>query len=331
MVMKKSQQSYTFQQFNSEINELYDYLKAEKYKDEEIRKIFSPLTSKLKKSNTVPHFWIFIILLILIYLLTYFDNIYWHVSAVGRIALIKLLPFFDWRYLKNKQCLIEKFGSSPTNLNLYFNCDLCENIKNIHVYEDIDEDTLVQRYLGLDVPLILTKGLEEWPKQSGFIKDVVRDDEFYYSYPCKLSTSTYRGWSIAGELLERIKLFDEFFLHFQNCELEAMRALRKYTYRPKFLPQIYAPILYNWLIWNKDYNTTNYKNIDLVEKVAVFGQIFGMSYVRLTPKLNCENICPALNIALSDGESLIFTNLWNLEYRPREIGENMAVILETRD
>lgn len=330
MVLKKVHSNYTFQQFNSEINELYDYLKSEKYKDEEIKKLFAPLTAKVKKSNTFTYLFVSLaILSISVYFLTYFDNIYWHVSAIGRIALIKALPLFDWRYLKNKQCLIEKFA--PSRPNLSFNCDLCENIHNIHVYEDIDEDTLIQRYLELDVPLILTKGLEDWPKGSSFIDEVVKDDAFYYSYPCRLSTSVHRGLGRAGELLDKVKWFDEFFLHFQNCELEAMRVFRRYTYRPKFLPSTYSPIFYNWLVWNKDYNATNYKAVDLVERVAVFSQLFGLSYVRLTPRLNCKDVCPDLNIALSDGESLVFTNLWDLEYRPKDTGENMAVILETKN
>ncbi|XP_018571189.1 uncharacterized protein LOC108910916 isoform X2 [Anoplophora glabripennis] len=330
MVLRKINSSYTFQQFNSEINELYDYLRSEKYKDEEIKKIFAPLTAKVKKSNAFTYIFVSIlVLLVSVYFLTYFDFIYWHVSAIARIALIKVLPYFDWRYLKNKQCLIEKLA--PSTPSLLFNCDLCENIRNIHVYEDIDEDTLIQRYLELDVPLILTKGLEEWPKHSNFIDDVVKEDAFYYSYPCRLSTSIHRGSSMAGQLLEKVKSFDEFFLHFQNCDLEAMRVFRRFTYRPKFLPPTYSPVLYNWLVWNKDYNTTNYKPIDLVERVSIFSQLFGWSYVRLTPRLNCKDVCPELNIALSGGESLVFTNLWDLEYRPKEVGENMAVILETKD
>ncbi|KAJ8958996.1 hypothetical protein NQ314_006314 [Rhamnusium bicolor] len=244
--------------------------------------------------------------------------------------MVKILPYFDWRYLKNKRCLIEKFNTSPNSDKIFFNCDLCENINKIDVYEKIDQEILRQRYIELDIPLIVSKALDKWPKNSSFIENLILDDDFYFSYPCKLSTNILKGSRKAGNILEKVKLFDEFFLHFQNCAPDAMRIFRKFTYRPDFLPPTYSPILYNWLVWNKNYNTTNYKLVNLVEKLAVFGQLFGTTYIQLIPRQNCAEICPILDIKLNAGEVLIFTSMWDLEYRPKEDSENMAVILETR-
>ncbi|KAJ8956092.1 hypothetical protein NQ318_016545 [Aromia moschata] len=266
----------------------------------------------------------------LVYLSTYFDNFYWHLTAAGRIILIKLLPYFDWRYLKNKQCIIEKNGIPSEKVSELFNCDLCEHINRIDVFESIDEDILTQHYLELDVPLIVTKGLENWPKNSSFVDDLILENDFYYSYPCKMSTNIYKGATTAGKILERARSFNEFFLHFQNCDLDAMKTLRKFTYRPSFLPAVYSPVLYNWLIWNRHYNATYDKVIDLVEKMALVGQVFGSMDVQLSPRYNCIEICPILDIKLNAGEVLVFTSLWDMTYRPNG-GENVAVILETRD
>lgn len=58
-------------------------------------------------------FFILLGLLSLIYLLVYYIPILnWNASAIGRLALIKLiLPAYNWQYLYNSRCLIEM---SPT-------------------------------------------------------------------------------------------------------------------------------------------------------------------------------------------------------------------------
>lgn len=265
----------------------------------------------------------------LIHTLTYIESFHWHLSAIGRILLIKLLPIYDWRHMKNQQCLIEKSNNDPNES--VFNCDLCENIRRINVHDSIEEDELEERYINLDVPVVLIKGIEHWPKDSQFLQDLLSFDDFSSSFPCKLSSNIVKDFIPAGEILVKAQHFDEFFIHFQNCDSDAMRVLRRFTFRPHVLPAAHSPSIFNWIIWNKNYNTTAYKTVELIEKLTIFGQIMGSTDIRLIPRKNCELVCPTLDFQIFQGEMLIFTSLWDLEYRCNEAGENLAAVMEIRN
>ncbi|CAG9814863.1 unnamed protein product [Phaedon cochleariae] len=291
----------------------------------------SESTKKTKFFNTFDYVILTIIsVVVFIYIVKYFDSISWQLSSIGRIFLIKLLPYYDWKHLKNKECLIDSPWRKNHTESILFNCDVCENIDTIDVYRTLDEDILEERYINLDIPVILTSGLETWPKNSGFIDALKSEEDFFSSYPCKLSTNIFKRVGSAGEILDRTHYFDKFFLTFQNCDLEAMRVLRRHCYRPDNIPPSFSPTMYNWLLWNKHYNMTAHKSIDLVENFAVFGQLFGSTHIRLIPRKNCQSICPFLSIELNGREMLLVTDLWDLEYRALGTGENMAVIMELR-
>lgn len=287
------------------------------------------MISKIKFFNTFDYF-VFscLILLCLIYCMTFFDGIHWHLSAISRLMLIKILPIYDWMYMKNQFCLIERNTDVPTEI--FFNCDLCENVNRIDVYENIIEKSLEEKYIDLDVPVLLTNGLEQWPKNSSFLNKLSLETDFSSSFPCKLSSSIMKGLGTSREILEKARIFDEFFLHFQNCDQDAMRALRRFTFKPEILPETDSPTTYNWIIWNKHYNSSFYKTVELVEKLTVYGQIMGSTHIKLIPRGNCGKICSTLNFQLIQGEMLVFTGLWDLEYKCNEIGENLAIIIEIR-
>ncbi|RZB94438.1 hypothetical protein BDFB_009351 [Asbolus verrucosus] len=318
--------TYTFKQFNDEINDLYKYLKENKFTDDEIRKIFAPLKPNTNKLKLISAILIAVLILTSLYFLTYFETISWHLSALGRIFLIKLLPYWDWTVLKNEKCLLPKSTSSILP-EINFNCDLCENIKQIDVYDEIPEDVLKNRYLDVDIPVIIKKKPKGWPSSTNFIEALLTDAEIATSKPCSLSTNIYNGLTTVKNLIRRTSMFDSFFMHFQNCDFRIMKRFRSFTSRPSFLPLELSPVQYNWLLWNKNYNVSYFKSIGLVEKIALVGQIVGGNYIRLLPRNNCEMDCPRIDVRLKEGESIIFTSLWNLEYRPGQ-GENIAVVLE---
>lgn len=57
----------------------------------------------------------------------------WNASAVGRITMIKMLKFWDWRYLYNVECLIERkvhtFEHMESSMDIIEeDCSFCEVI-----------------------------------------------------------------------------------------------------------------------------------------------------------------------------------------------------------
>lgn len=326
---KKS--DYTLNQFESDLKSFYEFCKENQLSDEEIQKICEPLTKTIKSIKIPKYFQIFSILavgLFIFYLLSYIDVIAWHYSAIGRIVLIKLLPIYDWRYLKNENCLIKFAKITPQNTT---ECTYCESIQNVRFEYDLDQDIIKERYLDMDVPIILMDALQNWPSftKEGFIKEIVNDDNIYYSYPCKLRTNLRKNDQPIGKILEKALNTDSYFLHFENCDFDVMKAFRPFAPRPDYLHPEISPVQYNWLLMSKNYNVTKFKSLSLNERIIIFGQISGSNHLKLLPVEECTNECHVLEITLQRGESLIFTSLWDLEYKPQANSENVAVILET--
>lgn len=72
-----------------------------------------------------------VVLTFLIILMTlYVPHLNWTATAVGRIGLIRLLPFWNWTQFHRDRCIWQKNISmkSPTYKIKEENCDFCESI-----------------------------------------------------------------------------------------------------------------------------------------------------------------------------------------------------------
>lgn len=68
----------------------------------------------------------------------YIPILNWNASAIGRLALIKLvLPYYDWQYLYKSRCLVEKSRDEVSTFDDEFKdydefdrdeCAVCENL-----------------------------------------------------------------------------------------------------------------------------------------------------------------------------------------------------------
>lgn len=321
------------EQLEEELSEFYRYLKSNNFSDEDIQQIFHPLCEHSSKSKLIKCITYLSAILPIVVLLIYlnFDTIYWHATAVVRITLIKLLPYWDWQKLKYETCLIKKTGGIKTEKqDVFFNCDICESLKTVDAFETLDDKTIKVRYLDLDIPVILTNQSVGWPQGSNTSTfKIYSDAAIRESFPCNLASNIVNRGASVGKLFEKTELFDSFFMHFQNCQKDAMKSFRAVFPRPKFLHPEIKPIQYNWLLWNKNYDIDTFKRIELLDKFAVVGQISGTNYFDLWPRENCEKICTPLRVKLAAGEFLLLSSLWDLEYKPDKSTENLAVILET--
>ncbi|KAF5290081.1 hypothetical protein FQA39_LY14862 [Lamprigera yunnana] len=293
---------------NAELVAFYEYCKKNRISDQDILKICHQLTTtvqKVKLKRNMLLVFTLIAFMVTTYCALKVEAISWHASAIGRIILIKLLPIWNWQYLKNEKCFLDKFTKVT---DLEFNCALCESYSGVYVEENPNSVYIKERYLDLHQPLIVIDSLQGWPTVPllNFSEDI-----FLKSTPCRLSTNTYSGFATVGKILNRVIDFDQYFLHFQNCDSKAAKAFRLYAPKPSFVPEDMSPIQYK-----------------LMEPVTVIGQVQGSNYIRLTPRLNCRYECLEFNLELSEGEAILFTSMWELEYKPNPLQENVAIILE---
>ncbi|KAK4878261.1 hypothetical protein RN001_010767 [Aquatica leii] len=309
------------QQINNELTTFFETCRKNHLTQQDIATICQPLRTAATKTKLKRRLFkttILIVLLASAYYLTTIDLISWHLAAIGRLGLIELLPIWNWQHLKNEKCLIPSLTPIETP---QLECTLCEALDHIHTAIDINPSHLKQHYIDLHTPIIIPEALHNWTK--------IRSDPILAeSVPCQLSTNIHSGFTTTGRILSKLQDFDHYFLHFQNCEFDAMKAFRVFTPKPLFLPVEMSPVQYSWLLMSRYYNVSSFKQVELKEAVALFGQMQGSNYVRLLPRLNCESVCPIVEMELLEGEALVFTSMWDLEYKPNMYGENIAVILE---
>lgn len=90
--------------------------KLTNYNQNEMKKILKPLRFHLCKLLLMKVFKIVLVVGSICCAIYYIDTLNWIFCAIGRIAMIKLLPLWNWTYLANEKCLISK-TISLTNSN----------------------------------------------------------------------------------------------------------------------------------------------------------------------------------------------------------------------
>lgn len=335
MVTKNHTETLTAEQLDREFQSFYEFCKENNITEQEMSKICEPLLKVVRKNNLVRTAKLCVMISLVVttvFLMCSAETVAWHLSAIGRILMIKLLPFYDWTVFKNEICLIPKNTVGTTENR--FDCALCETIEQIEIFDEIDVDAFDENNIKLHVPFLVAGGSENWKIYGLPVKNLTEildeDEQLATSFPCKLSSSVHRGRDELSAVVSKTDRFNSYFIHFQNCEREATKRFRILASRPEFLHPRLSPVQYSWLLLNKNYNVTKFKPIELTENIAVVGQTLGRTFFRLVPQKDCFEECHVLEVELREGEAMVLTSLWNLEYKPRGFGENVAVILETR-
>nr|XP_022899734.1 uncharacterized protein LOC111413109 isoform X2 [Onthophagus taurus] len=318
------------QQIEKDLNEFYQFCKENRLSEKEIAQICKPLSERVNNFPFKGYVLKITLILLILYLLSYLELFSWIYSAIGRLFLIELLPYWNWQVLQSEKCLIS--NSKPQNQKNTKDCSFCEYLETIDVIDSFEIDLIYENYIKLNKPVILENGLENWniPNLNSTLFDrILSDKVIAKSYPCKFSSNLYFKDDTLSESLKNYKNHRIYFMHFQNCQYDAVKAMRKYFPRPNFLvPEIY-PTQYSWLVKSKNYKIEKYKELFFDDSIIIVGQLEGGVEVMLHPE-TCENDCPTLKINLIKGEVLIFTNFWRFAYLPNGDGDNLQVILETR-
>ncbi|CAG4931816.1 uncharacterized protein LOC123700534 [Colias croceus] len=328
-----------FQLLNSEVRSFYEYCKEVGMSDDEIDIICRPLMSAVRRA-TIKR-WRRIIILMMLFLATGYivsqtDSFQWHVAAVARLTLIKLLPLINWTPMYYNQCVLgrlplQNFEAEPVSTS---DCIACEAIQNIARIANTDHNEVLNHHLLRGAPVIVTDAYTDWSSgEYNFTGLVNNDDRLRESVPCRILTNIRIGKQPMDlqEIVSRIteSNIPSWFIHFQNCDIRAVKTFRVLAPRPYFLSPEIPPSHFNWLLLSKNYETNRYKYLEFDIGLIIMSQLKGQTSIQLKPRMPCENICGPVKIDLQETETLVLSNsLWEFEYLPGK-GENLAMITET--
>ncbi|CAH0713484.1 unnamed protein product, partial [Brenthis ino] len=335
----KMSQREKFELINSEVRSFYEYCKEAGMSDEEMDIICRPLTNAVRKASIKRWTRVFLILVMILaigYTVSQTDTFQWHATAIARITLIKLLPIWDWTPLYYNKCLIER--SQPQNLENDIvsptDCITCEAVKYIARISDTNYNEVFNHHLLRGAPVIVTDAYYDWSVSELNLTTLIsNDDRLRDSVPCRILTNIRIGKQPMDleEIVSRITNTDipSWFVHFQNCDIRAVKSFRILAPRPYFLSPHIPPSHFNWLLLSKNYDTHRYKYLELDIGLIIMSQLKGNTYIQLKPRAPCEDVCYMLNVQLNEGETLVLSNsLWEMNYLPGK-GENIAMITET--
>ncbi|XP_047525135.1 uncharacterized protein LOC125062992 [Pieris napi] len=337
--MDNMTQREKFQLLNSEVRSFYEYCKEVGMSDDDMDVICRPLMNAVRRATIKRWRNIFLICAVFVtfgYIVSQTDSFQWNAAAVARLTLIKLLPFLNWTPLYYSKCIVERlpvqnFDSEPVSTN---DCIACEAIQNIARISKTDHNEVLNHHLLRGAPVIVTDAYHDWATgEYNFTGLVSNDDRLRESVPCRILTNIRIGKQPMDlqEIVSRIteSNIPSWFIHFQNCDLRAVKTFRVLAPRPYFLSPEIPPSHFNWLLLSKNYDTQRFKYLEFDIGLIIMSQLKGKNYIQLKPRMPCENICSPIKIELQQSETLVLSNsLWEFEYMPGK-GENLAMITET--
>jgi hypothetical protein len=137
-----------------------------------------------------------------------------------------------------------------------------------------------------------------------FVQLYLENERLMETVPCALTSNLRTGSSDLAAFLRRVHSpgVAKWFVHWQNCDINAVKVLRKYYQRPYFLSSAVSPAHFNWVLMSSDYNSPNYKRVELDSGLIALAQLRGATQLRLTPINPCNSSCPELIADLHQGE-----------------------------
>ncbi|KAG8222106.1 hypothetical protein J437_LFUL000870 [Ladona fulva] len=307
---------------DQELMSFYQYCQQAGFSESEMDKICAPLVATIRKTYLQKILKVTCILLLFassIYASTKVGIVNVHLTALSRILMIKIIPFWDWTPLFYQSCLVSNPFYGEFSLTEE-DCVSCETLEGIDRLADVNYEHLLENYLQRDAPLIVSDAMESWPLMhtddfwfENITQLYLQDEKLRDTVPCIMTTNIRTGSSDLHAFLKKIHnpKVDR-----QNCDLNAVKALRKFYQRPYFLANSVAPAHFNW--------------VDIDSGLIMLSQLRGSTSFRLLPHSPCNSSCSVLEGDLVEGEILVFANfMWNFEYIPGKDMDNVAILTET--
>lgn len=192
-------------------------------------------------------------------------------------------------------------------------------------------DMLYERFLIRGLPVIIEKSHPNW-EFDNFTEYLFKHDELIESNPCELQSNLIFGkYSSLEDILDlafRSHENDSWFLHFQNCDFEAVKKSRLIMEKPRYLSFHLEPFQTSWVLMSQFYES-KWKKLKVLGLILVM-QLQGDGEFLLESKEPCDEYCGDHYVVIHESEAILFvTDLWELFYRPSEGEKSISFITET--
>ncbi|XP_050520158.1 uncharacterized protein LOC126893739 [Daktulosphaira vitifoliae] len=232
--------------------------------------------------------------------------------AVLKLFIMQLIDLNYYKNLLRDSCLIYIKIQNPKLV--LSDCYSCESIDYVNVIENYL--LALDSYRDLEWPVMFTNSYDTQTNVHNVTHNLFYNDLLPCNFesnlkidPIKAIESKINGW----------------FMHWRNCDDTTGRDIRSLYKLDLFL----NPSIETWSIMASNYNTINYKKIDLYyDSQVIIAQISGSFKYKLVPKDPCTDTCMVLKGRLIKNDILMFNSfLWEFHYLPlNNFAESIAFI-----
>ncbi|XP_063709065.1 uncharacterized protein LOC134837613 [Culicoides brevitarsis] len=304
----------------------------------QLLQVLFPLKVRKWKNPAIKYGIIGLVIVLVVLVAFYVDFFAWHLAALGRITLGHVRSVWNWEDLYRAKCLIsgkmsskENGGSQKmANTGIDFkDCAVCENIDKILRISNTSYNFLHDKYLLRSAPVIITDVNHHWTPSQTFPSYLLSLPDLTFSHPCELQTNLLFKSTDLRTLLHLASQATEYFLHFRNCDFEAVKASRSFIRKPYFYSPHLEPPYTSWILMSQNYPQNSYKSLSFLNLVIV-QQLQGILEATIEAKDACFEVCGRHHVQLAAGEALVLmSKLWSFKYLPASDVKNLSVTVVT--
>lgn len=209
---------------------------------------------------------------------------------------------------------------------------LCSNLftEMIDRITNTSYGELQNLYILRNRPVIITDSHDAWKNK------FAKDDFLHFlqsmpllmdSIPCNFVSNalqTQNNPLTLRKIIRQMEIIDSntddgWFLHFRNCEFEAIKATRAIVSikkRPYYMSSHLPPFRSSWILMSHNCEMAAMKNL-MVKDFVIVLQLRGEIAGRLVAQEACKGFCKGQEFQLRAGEALLFmASMWNFLYKP---------------
>lgn len=119
------------EELDREFEEFFVYCQKVTTSEQELQSILKPLKVLLRIQQFKKICKVLLVVGAICSSIYYIDTLYWYFCAIGRIAMIKMLPIYDWTWISEAKCLVARVQPATESSAdvTTSDCRACENFR----------------------------------------------------------------------------------------------------------------------------------------------------------------------------------------------------------
>ncbi|XP_050071471.1 uncharacterized protein LOC126559366 [Anopheles maculipalpis] len=333
---------------SASFQELLEAVAKVRPSDRALYDAFAPVRKRLWYKWFVRRLVVAVCLMAICLAVCYIPSVNWHASAVGRLLMIEMLPYWDWTPLYRSKCLVAKAKESTASkkieptVSFPDDCVVCRNFGMVPVHGNVSYEYLYRHHLMRNVPIVVSNVYPPWNEHKhygtewdSFLLDL---EDLLLANPCDFRTNLLFKPSFAKtsaiarmvDLLAEETINRGWFVQLRNCALRSVKKTRTMFEKPYFYATHWEPPYTSWILLSRAFEGAPVMTPNMAGLVIVHQMRSRLSVI-LRPRVECESSCQMHSITLHEQQSLLFsTTLWTFSYVPSDANEtSLTFVTET--